>query len=204
MNKIKKLAVLVSGSGTNLQAIIDAVQSGDLKDTEIAIVISNKKDAYALKRAEKAHIKNLFLNPKDFKSNPEYDKKMMEIIASNRVDLIVLAGYLKILSDTFVKTFQGKIINIHPALLPDFGGMYGEKVHNAVLESKVKESGCTVHFVDTGIDTGPVVAQRKVPVLENDTVETLSKRILEQEHKLLVESIRKVLQENVIPMKMGI
>ena len=198
MNKIKKLAVLVSGSGTNLQAIIDAVQSGDLKDTEIAIVISNKKDAYALKRAEKAHIKNLFLNPKDFKSNPEYDKKMMEIIASNRVDLIVLAGYLKILSDTFVKTFQGKIINIHPALLPDFGGMYGEKVHNAVLESKVKESGCTVHFVDTGIDTGPVVAQRKVPVLENDTVETLSKRILEQEHKLIVEAIKKILFETTL------
>ena len=200
MNKIKKLAVLVSGSGTNLQAIIDAVQSGDLRDTEIAIVISNKKDAYALKRAEKAHIKNLFLNPKDFKSNPEYDKKMMEIVASNRVDLIVLAGYLKILSDTFVKTFQGKIINIHPALLPDFGGkgMYGEKVHNAVLESKVKESGCTVHFVDTGIDTGPVVAQRKVPVLENDTVETLSKRILEQEHKLIVEAIKKILFETTL------
>ena len=195
MKKIKKIAVLVSGSGTNLQAIIDAVQSGDLRDTEVSIVISNKENAYALKRAENAGIQSVFLNPKDFKSSIEYDKQLIEMISGYKIDLIVLAGYLRILSEDLVKILQGKIINIHPALLPKFGGknMYGERVHLAVLESEEKESGCTVHFVDTGIDSGPVIAQRKVPVLEGDTVETLQKRILIEEHKLIVEAIKTVL-----------
>ena len=191
----KKLAVLVSGSGTNLQAIIDAIRSGELTNTEIAIVISNKKDAYALQRAEKEGIKSLFLNPKDFPSSIEYDKKLIELIKEHKIDLIILAGYLRILSKEFINAFPNKIINIHPALLPKFGGkgMYGEKVHEAVLKEKEKESGCTVHFVDNGIDTGQIIAQKKIPVLEGDNVETLQKRILLEEHKLLVESIKKVL-----------
>lgn len=188
----KKLAVLVSGSGTNLQAIIDAIKEGDLTNTEISMVISNKKEAYALVRAKNESIESFYLTNKD---DFNYENKLIEIISNYKVDLIVLAGYLRILSRKFIKTFPNKIINIHPALLPRFGGkgMYGEKVHKAVLESGAKESGCTVHFVTEEIDGGPIIAQKRVPVYEGDTVETLQKRILEDEHKLLVESIRKVL-----------
>ena len=196
---MKRLAVLVSGSGTNLQAIIDAINSSKLLNTEISIVISNRKDAYALKRADKSGIQTLFLNPKDFFDEREFDKKLIEIVSVHNIDLIVLAGYTKILSDVFINAFQNKIINIHPALLPNFGGkgMYGEKVHEAVLKSSVKESGCTVHFVTGEVDKGPIIGQKKVPVLENDTVEVLQKRILVEEHKLLVESIKKVLFSQV-------
>lgn len=193
----KKIAVLVSGSGTNLQAIIDAIKNGYLSNTEISIVISNKKDAYALKRAQNEGIENLFLNPKDFSNNIEYDKKLVEIISNYQADLIVLAGYLKILTHAFVNSFPQKTINIHPALLPNFGGkgMYGEKVHEAVLKSGVQESGCTAHFVTTEVDAGPIISQKKVPVLSDDTVESLSKRVLAEEHKLLVNTIKKVLFE---------
>lgn len=187
----KKLAVLVSGSGTNLQAIIDAIKKGTLKDTEISIVISNKKTAYALVRARNEGITNLCLDPKDFKSNLDYEKKLCEVIKGYKVHLIVLAGFTRVLTEEFVSQFPEKIINIHPALLPDFGGkgMYGEKIHQAVLNSGVKESGCTVHFVTKEVDAGPIIAQKKVPILENDTVETLQKRILKEEHKLIVEAI---------------
>ena len=193
----KKIAVLVSGSGTNLQAIIDAIKTGCLRNTEISIVISNKKDAYALKRAQSEEIENLFLNPKGFSNNSEYDKKLVEIISNYHVDLIVLAGYIKILTEVFVNSFPNKIINIHPALLPNFGGkgMYGEKVHEAVLKSGAQESGCTAHFVTSEVDAGPIIAQRKVPVLPDDTAESLSKRVLAEEHKLLVNTIKKVLFE---------
>ncbi len=197
---IKKIAVLVSGSGTNLQSIIDAISNRTLEDTEIAVVISNKSDAYALKRAEDAGIRNISLNPKDFNSNFEFDNKLIEIISNYKVDLIVLAGYMKILTKEFVNAFSNRIINIHPALLPDFGGkdMYGEKVHRAVLKSKVKESGCTVHYVISEVDKGPIIAQTKVPVLPNDTVEILSNRILNEEHKLLVKAIKKVLSDRCV------
>ena len=192
---LKKLAVLVSGSGTNLQAIIDAIKNKKLEKTEIAIVISNKKDAYALKRANIAEVKNIFLNPKDSKNNLEFDKKLVEIINNCQVDLIVLAGYMKILTEAFVNAFPNKIINIHPALLPDFGGkgMYGKHVHEVVLKSSVKESGCTAHFVTCEVDAGPIIAQRKVSILEGDTVDSLANRVLIEEHKLLIEVIKKVL-----------
>lgn len=191
----KKLAVLVSGSGSNLQAIIDAIKNSILKEVEIAIVISNKKDALALTRAQTAGIKSIFLNPKDFKNNTDYEKELIDLIKSYNVDLIVLAGYLRILGRNFVNAFLNKIINIHPALLPDFGGkgMYGEKVHEAVIKSGTKESGCTVHFVTSNIDAGPIIAQRKVSVLETDTPKSLAKRVLKEEHKLLIETIRKIL-----------
>ncbi|OGI18395.1 MAG: phosphoribosylglycinamide formyltransferase [Candidatus Melainabacteria bacterium RIFCSPHIGHO2_02_FULL_34_12] len=197
-SKKKKIAVLVSGSGTNLQAIIDAVKSGILANTEISIVISSKKDAFALKRAEMAEIENIFLTPADFSDNNEFDKKLIEIISNYSVDLIVLAGYMRILTNEFINSFPNKIINIHPALLPDFGGkgMYGHKVHKAVLKSKVKESGCTVHYVIPEVDAGPIILQKTVAVLENDTVDSLSKRILSEEHKLLIEAIKKVLMDS--------
>ena len=185
--------MLVSGSGSNLQAIIDAISNKTL-DAKIEIVISNKKDPYALQRAQKAGIKTAFINPLEFTDNTDFDKKLIEIIAPLKIDLIVLAGYTRILTDYFAGSFQNKIINIHPALLPNFGGrgMYGKKVHEAVLKSGAKESGCTVHFVTNEVDLGPIILQKKVPVMPGDTVETLSKRILEKEHELLVEAIEKV------------
>ena len=191
----KKIVVLVSGSGTNLQAVIDAIKNGRLTCVEIAAVISNKKDAFALERAQSADIEAIFINPRQFKNNVDYDKKLIEIISPYNVDLIVLAGYLKILTENFVNAFPNKMINIHPALLPDFGGkgMYGSNVHEAVLKSEVKESGCTVHFVTTEVDAGPIIAQKKIPVIPGDTVDSLSKRILVEEHTLLVEAIEKVL-----------
>ena len=193
----KKIAVLASGSGSNLQAVIDAIKSSRLNNTVIAVVISNKKDAFALERAKNAGIETLFVNPKEFKSNEEYDKKLIEVIRNYNVDLIVLAGYMRILTASFINAFANKIINIHPALLPDFGGkgMYGKYVHEAVLKSGVKESGCTVHFVINEVDAGPIICQKKVPVMSNDTVDSLSKRILMEEHKLLVEAIDKVLSK---------
>lgn len=198
-NTKKKLAVLASGSGTNLQAIINAIKSGELKNTGISIVVSNKQDAYALKRAEDENIFNIFINPKNFETNIAFDKKLVEIINNYKVDLIVLAGYTKILTEVFVNAFPKKIINIHPALLPDFGGkgMYGKYVHEAVLKSGAKQSGCTVHFVTKDVDAGPIILQKRVPVLDSDTVETLSHRILEEEHKTLVEAIDKVILYNV-------
>ena len=188
----KKIIVLASGSGTNLQAVIDAIKTNEIENAELSMVISNKQDAFALKRAEKEGIHTCFVNPKEFSDNTQYDKKLIEIISNYNPDLIVLAGYTRILTNQFINSFKNKIINIHPSLLPAFGGkgMYGHKVHEAVLKSKVKESGCTVHFVTENIDAGPVIVQKKVPVTDSDTVKTLSERVLKEEHKLLVEAIK--------------
>lgn len=189
-----QIAVLASGSGTNLQAIIDAVKSGELKDTKISLVISNKNDAFALKRAEREGIKAIFLNPKEFSTNTKFDKKIIELIKEDNIDLIILAGYLRILTEELTNTFPNKIINIHPSLLPKFGGkgMYGLKVHEAVLKSGEKETGCTVHYVINEVDAGPIILQKKVPVIPEDTVKTLADRVLAEEHKLLIESIKKI------------
>lgn len=190
--KMKKIAVFVSGSGSNLQAIIDACESGYIKKGRIEIVFSNKEDAYGLQRARNHNIKTLFLDPKNYKTREEYDKTIAEKMNELNIDLICLAGYMRILTEVFIKTFKGKIINIHPSLLPDFGGkgMYGIYVHEAVLKAGVKESGCTVHFVDIGIDTGPIILQKKVPVLDGDNPEILQKRVLEQEHLAYKEAIK--------------
>ena len=202
----KKIVVLASGLGTNLQAIIDAIKNGTLSSVEIVAVISNKKDAFALERAKNVGIETVFIDPNNFTNNIDYDTKLVEIISNYSVDLIVLAGYMKILTENFVNTFPGKIINIHPALLPDFGGkgMYGKKVHEAVLKSGKTESGCTVHFVTTEIDAGPIILQRTIPIMPGDTVDSLSRRILKEEHKLLIEAIEKILSGFVIPAKAGI
>ena len=188
----KKIAVFVSGSGSNLQAIIDSIESGKL-NCEIAFVIADRP-CYALERAEKHNIRSVMLDRKLFgeKLSDEID---MILSGNEKISYIVLAGYLSILSEKFVKKWERKIINMHPSLLPKFGGkgMYGLKVHEAVLKAGEKESGCTVHYVDSGIDTGEPIMSMKVPVLEGDTPETLQKRVLEKEHQLLVKGLEKIL-----------
>ncbi|MFP3255335.1 MAG: phosphoribosylglycinamide formyltransferase [Thermoplasmata archaeon] len=188
------IGVLVSGRGTNLQAIIDASKDGKIK-SRVVVVISNKKDAYALLRAEKEGIPAFFLSSKN-KTPEEYDKEIIGIFENYKVDLVVLAGYLKILSGVLIERYKDRIINIHPALLPSFGGkgFYGENVHRAVLDAGCRVSGCTVHFVRLEIDKGPIIVQKCVEVLDNDTPETLAERILPHEHQALVEAI-KIIEE---------
>jgi phosphoribosylglycinamide formyltransferase-1 len=185
MDKLK-IAVLVSGRGSNLQAIIDAIESGKLSAT-IAIVISDNKDAYALVRAQKHGIKTLFIDPKEFKTREDYDKRIVEHLQKEGVELVALAGFMRILSPYFVNAYKNRIMNIHPALLPSFPGLHGQK---QAVDYGVKISGATVHFVDEGCDTGPIILQVPVKVEDDDTEETLSARILEQEHKIYPQAIQ--------------
>lgn len=177
-----KIAVLVSGGGTNLQAIIDAVNDGKITNTEIALVISNKEDAFALERARKAGIRAEYIGVKQFKDKEEYSKAMIDTIKDAGVSLVVLAGFLVVLPESFVNAFERQIINIHPSLIPSFcgDGYYGLKVHEAALERGVKVTGATVHFVDAGTDTGPIINQKAVYIEPQDTAETLQKRVMEQ------------------------
>jgi len=186
-----RLGVLVSGGGSNLQSIIDHCNSGYLP-AEVVIVISSKEGVYALERAKRHNIPSFVVNPKTFPTKTAYEDEMIRLLNSFKVDLIVLAGFLRVLSPHFVNTFQGKIMNIHPSLIPAFcgEGYYGEKVHKAVLDYGVKITGVTVHFVDEGADTGPIILQRAVPVLDNDTPETLAERVLQEEHKIYPEAIK--------------
>ena len=187
-----RIAVFVSGGGSNLQSLIDAFGSGSIKGGSIVLVFSNKETAYGLERAKAAGIKTMYLSPKNYPDRESYDLAAAEAMNLEKIDLICLAGYMRVLSKTFIDTFRGKIMNIHPALLPDFGGegMYGIHVHEAVLKAGVKETGCTVHFVDYGTDTGPVILQRRAPVAEGDTPETLQKRVLAEEHKAYPEALK--------------
>lgn len=181
-----KVGVLASGRGSNLQAIIDAVDRGEL-NAEVSVVISDKKDAKALERARKHKIKAVFVNPKDFSSRQLYEENVVKILRENGVGLIVLAGYMLIVGKPLLQAFKNKIINIHPALVPSFPGLHAQK---QALDFGVKYSGCTVHFVDENLDSGPVILQVVVPVLEDDTEESLSERILGQEHKVLPQAIK--------------
>jgi len=190
---IFKLAVLVSGRGSNLQAIIDSIEREEL-DAHISVVISNTIDAMALKRAKKHDIKTIFIDPATYLDKREYDKAIVEKLKEFSVDLICLAGYMRILGEEVIQTFKEKIINIHPSLLPAFPGMNAQK---QALEHGVKFSGCTVHFVDSGVDNGPIILQTVVPVYDNDDEKSLSKRILEQEHYLYPKAI-KMIKENQI------
>lgn len=182
-----RIGVLISGGGTNLQAILDSCASGQLK-ARVSIVISDRP-AGGLKRAEKAGVPAILLDRKVLKSN--LNKAILDLL-EGECDLLVLAGYLSILSKELVDTWKGKIINIHPALLPSYGGkgMYGINVHKAVLEAGDKESGCTVHFVDHDIDTGEIILQKKVPVLDKDSPISLQERVLDQEHLALIEALQ--------------
>jgi len=190
---IFKLAVLVSGRGSNLQAIIDSIDREEL-DAHLSIVISNTKDAMALKRAEKHGIKTILIDPSTYLNSKEYDKALLLKLKEFSIDLICLAGYMRILGEEVIQTFEKKIINIHPSLLPAFPGLDAQK---QAINHGVKFSGCTVHFVDSGVDSGPIILQTVVPVYDNDDEKSLSKRILEQEHYLYPKAI-KMIQEKKI------
>ena len=177
-----KMAVLVSGGGTNLQAIIDSIESGKITNAEIAVVISNNKNAYALERAKKHGIDAKCISPKSFENRQLFNEALLAEIQSYNVDLVVLAGCLVVIPEIMVKAYPNKIINIHPALIPSFcgTGFYGLKVHEGVLERGVKVTGATVHFVDEGTDTGPIILQKAVEVCQGDTPEVLQRRVMEQ------------------------
>lgn len=177
-----RVAVLVSGGGTNLQAIIDAIDAGKITNTELEVVISNNKNAYALERARKAGIDAVCVSPKDFENRELFNEALIAKIDEYKVDLIVLAGCLVVLPETLIKKYEGKIINIHPSLIPAFcgTGFYGLKVHEAALERGVKVTGATCHFVDAGTDTGPIIYQKVVEVLPGDTPSVLQQRVMEQ------------------------
>ena len=185
----RTLGVLISGRGSNLQAIIDAIAAGTL-DARIAVVISNRPDAAGLERARKAGIETLVLSHRDYPSREEYDRVLAEHLRARGVGLVCLAGFMRLLSPVFIRAFPNAILNIHPSLLPAFPGLDAQ--HQAWAHG-VKLAGATVHLVDCNLDAGPIVLQRAVPVLEDDTPDTLSARILEEEHKLYPEAIRLVL-----------
>lgn len=187
-----RLAVLVSGGGTNLQALIDAIDAGTVKNAEISVVISNKKDAYALTRAKEHGIKSVCVSPKDYENRQGFEAALLGELKKEKIDLVVLAGYLVILPKGLIKAYPNKIINIHPSLIPSFcgAGYYGLKVHEAVLKRGVKVTGATVHFVDEGTDTGPIILQKAVEVEKRDTPETLQRRVMEQaEWKILPKAV---------------
>ena len=181
-------AVMVSGGGTNLQAIIDAVESGRITNTEIAAVISNNKGVYALERAKKAGIRDIVVSPKDYKERSEFNKALVEVVDSLKVDLIVLAGYLVVIPPEMIDKYENRIINIHPSLIPAFcgTGFYGLKVHEEALKRGVKVVGATVHFVDKGTDTGPILLQKAVAVQDGDTPKELQQRVMEQAEWILL------------------
>lgn len=177
-----KIAVLVSGGGTNLQAIIDGIENGTITNTEIAAVISNNKNAYALERAKKHQIPAVCISPKDYETREEFNQALLNEIQSFKTDLVVLAGCLVVIPEIMVKAYPNKIINVHPSLIPAFcgTGYYGLKVHEAALERGVKVTGATVHFVDGGTDTGPIILQKAVEVHEGDTPKALQQRVMEE------------------------
>ncbi len=177
-----KIAVMVSGGGTNLQAIIDGIAEGKITNTEICLVYSNNPNAYAIERAKKAGIPYVVKSPKEFENRAEFNEALLQILKDAEPDLIVLAGCLVVIPEIVVKEFKNRIINIHPSLIPSFcgTGYYGLKVHEKVLERGVKVSGATVHFVDEGTDTGPIILQKAVYVRGDDTPESLQRRIMEQ------------------------
>ena len=192
MNKAK-LGILVSGRGSNLQAIIDNIEEGKL-NAKIAVVISDVENAYALERARKHNIKTCFVNPKDFKDRDGFFDEIAKTLKENSVEYVILAGFMRIIPSSLINAYKNKMLNIHPALLPSFPGL---GVQKKALEYGVKYSGCTVHFVDEGCDTGPIILQAVVPVYDNDTEETLSQRILKEEHRIYPEAIDLVINGRV-------
>ncbi len=184
------MAVLASGRGSNLQAIIDAIEAGQLQ-ARIVAVISNKKDAIALERARKHGLKDLFVDPKPFAGKPDsreaYDRALLEIIQQHDVELVLLAGYMKIVTAVLVNAYANRMMNIHPSLLPSFPGL---DVQKKAIDWGCKLAGCTVHFVTEGVDEGPIIIQAAVPILDSDTSDTLAARILVQEHKIYPRAVQ--------------
>jgi phosphoribosylglycinamide formyltransferase-1 len=189
INLKKRIAVLISGRGSNMLALSDAVRDGRIPDAEIAVVISDKPGAHGLELARERGIETLAIERRG-RNREEHEREIIGALRDRQVDLVCLAGYMRLLSPCFVEAFRGRIVNIHPSLLPAFPGLDAQR---QALEHGVKVSGCTVHFVDETLDGGPIIAQCAVPVIESDTVETLSARILEQEHQLYPEAVKKVL-----------
>jgi phosphoribosylglycinamide formyltransferase 1 len=185
-----RVAVLASGRGSNLQAIIDAIEAGQV-EAQIVCVISNKRDVGALERARKHGIKDLFVDPKPFAGRPDsretYDRALLEVLQQHEVDLVLLAGYMKIVTGVLVNAYANRMMNIHPSLLPSFPGLDGQK---KTIDWGCKLAGCSVHFVTEGVDEGPIIIQAAVPILDDDTPETLAARILVQEHKVYPRAVQ--------------
>lgn len=202
MNKCN-IAVLVSGGGTNLQALIDAQKKGVIKSGEIKLVISNKVDAYALTRAKENGIKSEIIMKSNFSSSLEFENKILEILQDNQIDLVVLAGFMCILSKHFTDALPGRIINVHPSLIPSFcgEGYYGIKVHEKALEYGVKVTGATVHFVNEVPDGGQIIMQKAVKICDNDTPETLQKRVMEQAEWIILPKATEKISKNILSMK---
>jgi len=185
MKKVN-IGVLVSGSGSNLQSIIDQIELGRLQ-AEIKVVISNNPNAYALERASRHHLAVHVVNHLDFRQREDFDRQMIEVLMACDVELVVLAGFMRVLTPLFLHSFSRRVLNIHPALLPAFPGLH---VQQQALEYGVKFAGCTVHFVDDGVDTGPIIIQAVVPVFDDDTEDTLAARILPEEHRIYPQAIQ--------------
>lgn len=181
-----KIAVLASGSGSNLQAIIDEIKSGFLP-VELVLVLSDKPQAYALQRAEAAGVPTKVLLPADFASREDYDAELVRLLKASGAEAVALAGYMRLVTPVFLQAFPHRVLNIHPALLPSFPGLHGQR---QAFEYGVKVAGCTVHFVDEGMDSGPIILQAPVPVLEDDDADSLAARILEQEHIIYPLALR--------------
>lgn len=200
-----KIAVCVSGGGTNLQAIIDAVENGIITNTEISVVISNNKNAYALERAKNHNIEGICISPKDYESRAEFNKVFLEKLDSYEVDLVVLAGFLVVIPPEMIAKYRNRIINVHPSLIPSFcgTGFYGLKVHEGALERGVKVTGATVHFVDEGTDTGPIILQKAVYIENGDTAEVLQKRVMEQAEWVILPKAIDLIANNKVTIVDG-
>ena len=192
---VKNLAVFISGRGSNLQAIIDAIKNKTLQRCKIQIVISNKEDALGLKRAKEADIETIFLDPSKYSSREQFDQAAHEILIKYKIDYVILAGYMRIMSTEFVRKWKMRIINIHPALLPAFPGLHP---HRQAFEYGVIYSGCTTHFITEEVDAGPIIMQAVVPINELDTEETLSEKILLEEHKIYPLTVQLLVDDKII------
>lgn len=199
MTDITKLAVLVSGNGSNLQSIIDSINLGDIS-AKISLVISNVESAYALTRAKKENLNHAFLDHKKFSSRESFDHEISELLIKHEVDLIVLAGFMRILSKSFIKEFNKKIINIHPSLLPKYPGL---KTHEKVMENKDKYHGVTIHLVDEGLDSGPIIAQAKFETSEYKNIDSLIVKIHSVEHKLYPLILKKIVDREIDLLKLS-
>jgi phosphoribosylglycinamide formyltransferase 1 len=188
----KRIAILISGRGSNMVALADALSSGSIPNAEIVIVLSDKATAAGLELARDRGLKTAVVERRGLKRE-DHEREIISVLRSHEVDLVCLAGYMRLLSPCFIEAFRGRILNIHPSLLPSFPGL---DAHEQALAHGVKVSGCTVHFVDDTLDGGPIIAQRSVPVLDDDTEESLAARILEQEHQLYTEALKVVVEGN--------
>lgn len=181
------IAVLVSGNGSNFQAILDAISDGVIQNARITCLISNKADAYALERARQHNITSFVMDHRNHPDRQSYDAALVQLLQEQKADLVVLAGFMRILSPTMIDAFPNRLMNIHPALLPSFPGLDAQQ---QAFDYGVRYTGCTVHFVDSGTDTGPIIQQAVVPILADDSLETLTQRIHSEEHRIYVEAVR--------------